>query len=467
MCGIIGAIGTKDVAPDLYAGLIAMQHRGQDSAGMAVFDGAHIENKKSVGYVEDIFDSETLADLCGRVGIGHVRYATIGSNPYRDAQPFSVSEPCGIAMAHNGNVINYDELRQRYSDRARSNCDIEIVLHRFADALSREKTIDPRAVFLAVEAVMNDVNGSYSVVAFVKGGLLAFRDPHGIKPLVMGEREDGTKFFASESVAFDAIGAKIVRDVAPGEAVYIDSSGAMHSRMVKPEKPAHCMFEWVYFARPDSTIDGRNVYDARLRLGQELAKLVEKDDLDVIVPVPDTARTAAQSLAEEIKVPCREGLMKNRYIGRTFIMPTQAQRERAVRTKLNPLAFVVKDKNIGLVDDSIVRGTTSKKIVSLLKKETKRVHLIITCPPIRHPCFYGIDFPSTKELIASGRTEKQVCEHVGCDELTYLSIEGMKRAIGVDGLCMACLNGEYPTQVTDEDKRRVCASREQDRVERG
>jgi len=467
LCGIIGAIGTRDVAPDLYAGLIAVQHRGQDSAGMAVFDGARIELKKSVGYVGDIFDSSALAELRGRMGIGHVRYATIGTKPYRDAQPFSVSEPCGIAMAHNGNTVNYDELRERYADRTRSNCDVEVILHRFADALSREKEIDLRAIFLAVEAVMNDVNGSYAVVALIKRGMLAFRDPHGIKPLVMGEREDGTKFFSSESVAFDAVGAKIVRDVAPGEAVYIDSTGATHTRMIKPEKPAHCMFEWVYFARPDSTMDGRNVYDARLRLGQELAKLVEKDDLDVIVPVPDTARTAAQSLAEELKVPCREGLMKNRYIGRTFIMPTQAQRDRAVRTKLNPLAFVVKDKNIGLVDDSIVRGTTSKKIVALVKKEAKRVHLIITCPAIRHPCFYGIDFPSSKELIASDRTEKQVCEHVGCDELTYMTLDGLKRAIGVDGLCLACLTGEYPTTVTEEDKRRVCESREKDRVERG
>ncbi len=447
MCGIFALIKLdgKYVSFDLYNGLLALQHRGQDSAGIACLYEGKIDVVKDVGLASSFFNEQNLSALKGNAGIAHVRYGTVGHTPKQDAHPV-LSE--GLAIAFNGNVANYSVLKPKYASRMNSTCDTEILLFLFQDALAGRTTVE--AVFEAVGEVMKSINGAFSVVCLVNGGLLAFRDPHAIMPLAMAEK-NGVYAFASESVAFDAIGLELTRDVKAGEAIYIDSSGKMHSRVILAKKPvAHCMFQWVYFARPDSVIDGKSVYEARLALGKALAKLYTKNGAEVVVPVPDTSRTAAQSLAEELALPCREGLIKNRYVGRTFIMPSQAVREKAVSVKLNTVTPVIKGKEILLVDDSIVRGTTSKKIVKLVKREAKRVHLLSTCPPIKSPCVYGIDMPSKEELIASSRSIEEIRRELGADELTYMSVEELKKALDTDGLCTACLTGEYPTGINNE-----------------
>ncbi|MEM0475820.1 MAG: amidophosphoribosyltransferase [Candidatus Norongarragalinales archaeon] len=487
MCGIIGVIRFDGgrAAFDAYTGLLSLQHRGQDSAGIASFDGVRIHLKKGVGLVQNVFTPQNLVPLKGSVAIGQVRYATIGSNPKLDAQPFTVGVPNALAMAHNGNVVNYGELYKKYKERIEGHCDVEVILQVFADALAKNECLygNPLShdrVFDAVAEVMRRVNGSYVVVTILEGeGLLAFRDPLAIKPMVMGFKKNAAgevvaRAFASESVAFDALDFELERDVRPGEAVIVTPKGRVVTKTIKAApKPAHCMFEYVYFARPDSVLDGKSVYEARLALGRELGAACKRQGnasaesgccaVDVVLPVPDTSRAAAQTLAEEIGVKSREGLIKNRYVARTFIMPSQEKRESAVRVNLNVIDSVVAGKRVALVDDSIVRGTTSRKIIELVKKKAKTVHFFVTCPPIVSPCFYGIDFPTKSELIAAGKTVEEIRRELGCDALTYQTLEGLQRAVGVPGLCVACLTGEYPTKIEAKDMNEFARMRERER----
>ncbi|MBS3816812.1 MAG: amidophosphoribosyltransferase [Candidatus Thermoplasmatota archaeon] len=459
MCGIVGILGANNISSELYTGLFAIQHRGQNGTGMYVTDGKRTKLKKDKGLVGDVFDEETLADLNGDRGIGHVRYPTIGSKVERDAQPFMVEEPIEIGMAHNGNIVNYNELIEKYDLDLESGCDLELILHVFREELEKEEVIAQEALFSAAERTMESLNGSYSVLALIPEiGLFIFRDPRGIRPLVFGKKTtlEGTSFgVSSENTVLDILGYKVLRDIMPGEAVLIKNDKSYQSKQLKNKQPKHCMFEWVYFARPDSTIERISVYEARFRLGRELAKEWRRNeyDLDVVVPVPDTARTHALALAEELDVPYREGLLRNRYVGRTFIMPDQASRETAVKTKLNPIIEEVKGKKVGLVDDSIVRGTTSKKLVKLMRdSKAEEIHFLVGCPPIVSPCYYGIDIPTKEELKAASNSIEEIRRDVGADSLTYQTIDGLVRALtkDKDELCLACLNDDYPTKVRED-----------------
>ncbi|HLD76371.1 MAG TPA: amidophosphoribosyltransferase, partial [Candidatus Norongarragalinales archaeon] len=329
MCGILGIVGQSDVAPDLYRGMLALQHRGQDSAGMACLDRERINLRKGLGLVSEIFNDQTLPHMKGSVGVGHVRYATAGSSPKLDSQPFMVSVPHVLAFAHNGNAINYKDWEEEFRDRTESCCDSEILLHLFSKHLSKAGPLSAESVFTATREFMREVNGSFSIIALIgKVGLLAFRDPHANRPLVFGKRGKDVAF-ASESVALDATGFTLVRDLNPGEAILVQPDGTFLERVILPKAPRHCMFEWVYFARPDSIMENKSVYDVRIELGRQLARAMKKEEIDVVVPVPDTSRPAALGLAEELDLNMQEGLIKNRYIGRTFIMPTQESRQAA------------------------------------------------------------------------------------------------------------------------------------------
>jgi amidophosphoribosyltransferase len=483
MCGYIGIIGPKgtDVAEEVYRALLLLQHRGQDGAGILTFDGKRFHLTKDAGLVTDVFNDTNIRELKGNIGIGHVRYPTVGAEPKIDAQPFRTSFPYGIGMAHNGNLVNYDELVKYLTDtccrQIRSNCDAEVIMKVFADELSkvvREKNIKRQMAVEAIKNTMDLLNGSYSVVTIVATkGLIGFKDPHGIRPMIFGKKEtdEGTYYaFASESVALDAIGYKVERDVKPGEAIFVGMDGKVRSEVVKQERPAPCMFEWVYFARPDSVIDKTGVYETRLNLGEELAKEWKKKkiDIDVVIPVPDTSRTAALTFAQAIKVPYREGLIKNRYVGRTFLMPTQQQRKNAVKMKLNPVILEIKDKRVALIDDSIVRGTTSKKIVDLVRAAgAKEVHFLSACPPIKFPCHWAIDMPTTQELIASREEVEEIRKHMGADSLTYQTLEGLYAALGrkKEQLCTGCLTHDYPTPVSEEQSEVLENARKSERGE--
>ena len=456
MCGIIG-VTAENVAVPIYKGLLALQHRGQDSVGIAVTSAKHVSMVKAPGLVQNVLTNKTLSSLEGTFGIGHVRYATIGGSLSMDAQPFADREE-RVVLAYNGNIVNYEELSKPFAGSLHSTCDAEVLVEILGRAYGRQHSLE--GVFEGVAEIMDSANGSYSAVALVAGlGLLAFRDPHAIKPLVMGKKGNDYAF-ASETVALDAMGFERVRDIAAGEAVLVGFDRQVHSKSIRPGRPAHCMFEWVYFARPDSTMDGRSVYEVRFELGKQLAALYDKvSGGDVVVSVPDTSRIAAQALSEETGIPCREGLIKNRYIGRTFIMPTQVKRDSAVEMKLNPIATVLEGKKVLLVDDSIVRGTTARKIVRVVRKRAKSIHMLITCPPIKCPCFYGIDFPIQEELVASSKNPEEIRQALELDGLTYMSIEGLRKAIGLPNLCMACLDGCYPTSVSKELHEKVAAAR--------
>jgi amidophosphoribosyltransferase len=471
MCGVIGLLTRREVGPDLFEGLLALQHRGQDSAGVLTSDGTfHL--KKGNGTVASVFNPKNLGRLTGNAGIGQVRYPTIGPGSVEDAQPFYVNHPFGIAMVHNGNVTNYDDLRRELMcedfRQLTSFSDVEPLLNVFAEELEQTnlKRFSPASVFKAVRGVFDRAHGAYSVVALIHGrGLLAFRDPFGIKPLVFSRQGDEFAF-ASESVAFDRLGFHGFTDVKPGEAIFVDFKGKEHRSQIQPGTPRPCIFEFVYFARPDSVIDGIEVYEARLRLGQRLAYEVARQGLkpDVIVPVPDTARAAASSLASALGIQLREGLIKNRYIARTFIMHGQDRRALSVRQKLNPVRSQVQGRDVLLVDDSIVRGTTSKEIVQMVRDAgARKVFLAITAPPLRCPCVYGIDMMTRGEFVAKNRTVEQIRKVVGADALVYQTYEGLVSAVRGDskvpGFCTACFNGEYPTGVT----RRYLAQMERER----
>jgi amidophosphoribosyltransferase len=433
-CGIVGIYSKKgrDVAPYIYRALVALQHRGQDAAGFAVFDGKTIQARRGIGLVSAVFEPEDIKAK-GRLGIGHTRYPTHGECRQCDVQPMVFKD---FAAAHNGHLANYAALKKDLAAEGyefMSSVDSEAMVFM----LEREGVLEK-----AVLGMMRKLEGSYSVTSIARGKLAVFRDPFAIRPLVWGENEDFI-CFASETVALDINGIPYRGDVRGGELVVVDG-GRMVRKTLAKETPRHCMFEYVYFSRPDSVIDGQSVYGARKRLGQMLAREAPAD-ADVVVPVPDTSRTAAAGYAAALGLPCEEGLIKNRYIGRTFIMPNQEMRADAVTLKLNPLREIVSGRSVVLVDDSIVRGTTLKEIVALVRGAgAKSVHLRITCPPLRAPCYYGVDMSTYRELIANKKSIEEIRDYLGADSLSYISLGGLKESLGLP-LCAACLTGEYLT----------------------
>ncbi|PIE37418.1 MAG: amidophosphoribosyltransferase [Gammaproteobacteria bacterium] len=487
MCGLVGVVGHDSVAPEIYDALTVLQHRGQDAAGIAVAEGPHYRQSKGEGLVKDVFKMANMRYLEGRVGIGHVRYPTAGSSGPAMAQPFYVNSPYGIALAHNGNLTNAEALgREMFEDDLRhlnTDSDSEVMLNVFAHELQILGKLVPTAneIFRAVGGVHRRCRGGYAAIALlVNYGIVGFRDPLGIRPLVIGRREVNGKvdhMLASESVALDVLGFTCIGDVAPGEAVYIDPEGNVQRRQCAREsRLTPCIFEHVYFARPDSLMDGISVYKTRLRQGETLAAKVLRErpdhDIDVVIPVPDTSRIAAQSMAYNLGIKFREGLMKNRYIGRTFIMPGQKQRKKSVRQKLNPVPLEIEGKNVMLVDDSIVRGTTSRKIVELVREAgAKSVYFASAAPPIRYPNVYGIDMPSAKELIAHDRSVEEVCELIGADWLVYQDLEDLIECSKegnpkVDGFECSVFDGQYATGDVNQqylenlDKQRNDAARQ-------
>jgi len=448
-CGVFGIYSFRkdEVSLLVYNGLVAIQHRGQDSAGIATFDGRTIHLKKGMGLTSEVITEDDLLTLKGSVGIGSVRYPTVGTSSLRDAQPFKVDLPReGIALAHNGNLVNFVALKDelaRGGTPLLSQCDSEIILKVLADELNRTED-----VFLAVSKLMKRLEGAYcEVVLTGRGELIAFRDPHGFRPLCFG-RNDDCIIFASESVALDINDVELTEQVKPGEVILVTEKG-IERRLVAKSMKRHCMFEYVYFSRPDSVLDAGSVYDSRVKLGGNLAKS-HPAKADVVVPVPDTSRPAAEGFSRQSGIRIEEGLIKNRYIMRTFIMPEQRIRDEAIKKKLNPLKTVLGGKRVVVIDDSIVRGTTTNKLVKLLKDAgAKEVHVRITCPPIISPCFYGIDISNHEQLIAfrcKGNVE-EIRKILSADSLGYQTIEGLVDAIGIgkENLCMACLNEDYPT----------------------
>ncbi len=466
MCGVIGIVGHEPVNQALYDGLTVLQHRGQDAAGIVTSDGRKLYLRRGTGLVKEVFFERHMRSLLGNVGIGHVRYPTAGSSSSAEAQPFYVNSPYGISLAHNGNLTNAAKLRKELyrQDRRQinTNSDSEILLNIFAQELDRQDAmrVTPDDIFSAVRGVHKRVTGAYAVVAMLtRDGLLGFRDPNGIRPLVYGVREGakGKSFMiASESAALTAQGYRLVRDIEPGEAIYITFDGKVFTRQCS-ENPAYntCIFEYVYFARPDSIIDNVFVHKARMRMGHLMAERIKEGwpdhDIDVVMPIPDTSRTSALELAYTLDVPYREGFMKNRYIGRTFIMPGQKQRKKSVRQKLNPLDIEFKDKNVLLVDDSIVRGTTSEEIVQMARDSgARRVYFASASPPIRFPNIYGIDMPAASELIAHDRTEQEVANELGVDRLFYLELDDLLSAVRqgnprLENFDCSVFTGEYTT----------------------
>jgi amidophosphoribosyltransferase len=441
MCGIVGIVAKSNVNQDLYDALTVLQHRGQDAAGIVTCENGRLNQRKGNGLVKDVFRTRHMQRLQGHVGIGHVRYPTAGSSSPALAQPFYVNSPYGISLAHNGNLTNARELsRELFQSDLRhlnTSSDSEVLLNIFAHELQKLGKLSANAqdIFTAVKGVHSRCRGGYAVISMIANyGVIGFRDPHGIRPLVYGERKTdrGTEYMiASESVALDTLGYKLVRDIAPGEAIFIDAEGNLHSQQCaeNPESTP-CIFEHVYFARPDSILDGVSVYKTRLRQGEKLAEKVKKlrpdHDIDVVIPIPDSSRIAGQSMAHTLGVKFREGLVKNRYIGRTFIMPGQSQRKKSVRQKLNTIGLEFKDKNVMLVDDSIVRGTTCRQIIEMARDAgAAKVYFASASPPVRYPNVYGIDMPSAHELIAHGRTEQEVCELIGADWLVYQDLQDL------------------------------------------
>ncbi len=466
MCGIIGIVANQDVAAQLYDGLTVLQHRGQDAAGIATADGAHLRVHKGNGLVRDVFDAKSMRLLEGRVGIAHCRYPTAGSEGTDEAQPFYVNSPYGIALAHNGNLVNTDALRREVFEQDRRNVntesDSEVLLNVFAHELDTQKALTPEAAFRAVEGVTRRARGGYAVVTAVLGlGLVAFRDPNGIRPLVLGVRKGpgGDEYaIASESVALDILGFERLRDVAPGEAVVVTARGELHARQcAEPQKHAPCIFEFVYFARPDSMMDDISVHKARMRMGVKLGEKIQRlrpdHDIDVVIPIPDTSRDSAMEIANVLGLKYREGFVKNRYVGRTFIMPGQGERAKSVRRKLNTIPLEFKDRVVLLVDDSIVRGTTSKQIVQMARDAgARKVYLASAAPPVRYPNIYGIDMPSAEELVAHGRTDEEVQALLGCDWLVYQDLADLEEAVSgpkrkVTDFDSSCFDGDYVTGV--------------------
>ena len=472
MCGLIGIVGKSRVNQALYDALTVLQHRGQDAAGIMTFHKGTFHQRKSEGLVRDVFLQRHMQRLRGRIGIGHVRYPTAGSDGPALVQPFYVNSPYGIGLAHNGNLTNYEDLRKELFTHdlrhLNTDSDSELILNVFAHELQKLGKLEPTEgdIFEAVAGVHRRCEGGYASIAMVAGyGIVGFRDPNGIRPLVVGKREGakGVEYMlASESVALDVLGFGLIRDVQPGEAVFITADGTMHARQcAKSVKLTPCIFEHIYFARPDSLMDGISVYKTRLRQGERLAhkvlKLRPKHDIDAVIPIPDTSRTAAQAMAAVLGVKFREGLMKNRYIGRTFIMPGQSQRKKSVRQKLNTIRLEFEGKNVMLVDDSIVRGTTSRQIVNMAREAgAAKVYFASAAPPVRYANVYGIDMPCPSELVAHGHDEQQICEFIGADWLVYQDLEDLlacSREGNPDITDFECsvFTGHYTTGNVNED----------------
>ncbi|MCI4329451.1 MAG: amidophosphoribosyltransferase [Thermoplasmata archaeon] len=455
LCGVVGVSLTgKGAAPYLYRGLRALQHRGQESAGIATSSHGVLHHRKGMGLVHDIFTQETIESLRGSVGIGHVRYSTTGRSDLENAQPLVVKlGDEDAALAHNGDLVNFDRVRRRLQAQGvefLGSADSETIAQMIALEYGRTRDLDA-----AIRRASTELIGGYAVAMVVGQRLVAFRDPLGIRPLVLGTL-DGGYAIASESVAIELMGGRLVRDILPGEVVIIDKGQTLHSsRMTNVGERAHCMFEWVYFSRPDSVVEGKMVYEVRHRIGQTLAK-ESPASAELVIPVPDSSRPQALGYSEVSGIPYAEGLIKNRYVERTFILPDQKRREEEVRVKLHPVPGLLKGKRVVLVDDSIVRGTTLREIVHMVRQAgAERIDVRIGCPPIIAPCYFGIDMKERKELVASGRTEEEVAKVIGAESVHYLSMAGLVSSIGIsqDGLCVGCLTGRYPLDVPEERRR--------------
>jgi len=476
MCGIVGLYAYAPVNQALYDALTVQQHRGQDAAGIVTEDDGQFYLRKGNGLVRDVFQQTHMEQLIGNRGIGHVRYPTAGCSSCAESQPLYVNSPYGIVLGHNGNLTNYEELRAEIFEtdlrHVNTSSDSEVLLNVLAHELQKLNQLHPgpEHIFEAVTQLYKRCRGGFAVVAMIAGqGVLGFRDPHGIRPLVYGQRVDEVSgkaeyMLASESVALDALGFEVVRDVAPGEVVYIDGEGQLHSRVCDNSKtPTPCIFEYVYFARPDSILDGSSVYRSRLRMGQYLAEKMLKErpdhDIDVVIPIPESSRPSAMELANVLGVKFREGFVKNRYIGRTFIMPGQTERRKSVKQKLNPIDLEFKDKVVLLVDDSIVRGTTCEQIIEMAREAgAKKVYFASASPEIRYPNVYGIDMPVKSELIAHGRDLKEIEKTIGADWLIYQNLDDLVRAViptdvddpGSYAFDCSVFDGQYVTGDVDE-----------------
>ena len=468
MCGIVGAISKAPVNQLIYDALLLLQHRGQDAAGIVTMLGTKCFMHKARGMVRDVFRTRNMRGLPGNTGLGQVRYPTAG-NAYseEEAQPFYVNAPYGIVLVHNGNLTNAQALKAELFDVDRrhinTESDTEVLINVLAHELelvARDLPLTPEHVFQAVAAVHRRIRGSYAVIALIAGhGLLAFRDPYGIRPLCFGEgvgENSRDVMVASESVALEGTGHKLTRDVAPGEAIFVDQAGTLHTRQCAENPTLNpCMFEFVYLARPDSVLDGISVYHARLNMGETLAQRVistlPPSDIDVVIPIPESSRPSAMQLAHRLGKPYREGFVKNRYVGRTFIMPGHAVRKKSVRQKLNAIGMEFRGRNVLLVDDSIVRGTTSKEIVQMAREAgARRVYMASAAPPVRHPNVYGIDMPTEAELVAHGRSLEEIRDFIGADQLIYQDVDAMKRVVGalnprIASFEASCFDGRYIT----------------------
>ncbi len=487
MCGVVGIAAHSPVNQMLYDALTMLQHRGQDAAGIVTCQDGRLFLRKENGMVRDVFMTRHMMRLVGNQGIGHVRYPTAGTSSSAEAQPFYVNSPYGITLAHNGNLTNAESIAEElYNEDMRhinTDSDSEVLLNVLAHEMQHlgKKHPTPDDIFTAMEAVYERIEGAYAVVAMITGyGLLAFRDPNGIRPLIYGQRlaeDGGTEYMvASESVALTASGFEIVRDVKPGEAIFIDQNNQLFTKQcVEPKEFAPCIFEYVYFARPDSIIDNISVYRARMRMGEKLAQKIVNEwgkdhDIDVVIPIPDTSRTSAMELAQHLGVKYREGFMKNRYIGRTFIMPGQQQRKKSVRQKLSAVPLEFEDKNVLLVDDSIVRGTTCNEIIQMARDAgAKNVFFASAAPPVKFPNVYGIDMPARNELIASGHTVDEVCQMIGADRLIFQDLDDLIDAVQdkhspVKQFDCSVFNGEYVAGGIDEDYLQALQQKRSDKA---
>lgn len=479
MCGIIAISGTADSAYEAFFGLMNLQHRGQDGAGILTVDdkdppGFHIH--KGSGLIDNVFSERTFKNLKGKAAIGHARYATVGKNNPNLLQPF-LDFDRGIGLAHNGNIVNFYSLRDQWlaspaALNKRVASDSELIMRLLSDYLDGVEQVGPESLFGALDRLMKTLVGSYSVVGITAGGdIFGFRDPNGIRPLVFGSRispdKEKTYALGSESVALRFLGYNDITEVGAGEAVFITAEGEVARQVIEKRSNSPCMFEWVYFARVESEFSDTSVYESRFRLGLLLAEQVRQAGIeaDIVVPVPETSRASAIALAEALNLPFRELLIKNRYVNRTFILDDQHSRQEAIRRKLFPIEGEFRDKRCLIVDDSIVRGNTAKQLVRLVRQSgAKEITLVSTCPPIAHPCFYGIDFPSPSELVAHGRDEESIARELGADRVVYQSLEGLKQALEEESLCTGCLTGEYPTSVDEGlnfEKQRLLDRKEQ------
>ncbi len=490
MCGIVGVASQAPVNQLIYDALLLLQHRGQDAAGIVTQLGTKFYMHKAKGMVRDVFRTRNMRALPGNIGLGQVRYPTAGNaDSEEEAQPFYVNAPFGLVLVHNGNLTNVDELKAQLFNHdhrhINTTSDTEVLINVLAHELEQTtrglpresegrspRPVAPEDVFAAVRGVHSRIKGSYAVVSVIAGhGLLAFRDPFGIRPLCLGKSADGTHMVASESVALEGTGHAFVRNIAPGEAVFVDAQGQLHSAMCADKvQLSPCIFEFVYLARPDSEMDGISVYQARLNMGETLAKRVissvPPDEIDVVIPIPESSRPSAMQLAQLLGLPYREGFVKNRYVGRTFIMPGQGERKKSVRQKLNAIRSEFKGRRVLLVDDSIVRGTTSQEIVQMARDAgAAKVYLASAAPPVRYPNVYGIDMPTQTELIAHGRSMDQIKDYIGCDALIYQDVSGMKEAIrklnpAIAHFEASCFDGVYITgDIAAGDVKRINSER--------